>query len=519
VTLVDPAADFIYKPLAVREPFTRERAKRVELEPLVSEAKGTFVRRSVRSIEPYSRVAELDDGSHLHFETAIVCVGCRAKPPFRRTSPMSILGEPIDIDALLRQAADHEFARMAFVVPPTGSWPLPVYELTLMAERHARELSLDVRIVIVTPETEPLIVFGQLASDAVASLLATRGLEVRTSVRARDEDGRIVLDPSGEHLDIGSGVALPALAGPSVPDLPADKRGFLPIEEHAQVQGVSGVYAAGDGTNFPINHGGLATQQADAAAEHIAARAGVAIEAALFHPVIRGKLITSDESLNLQADIGGGGGEGISSLDYLWWPPQKIAGKYLPPQLAGDAPHELGPPPAHGIDVEVSLDSDWYRDPMGLDPPSSPEADRWPTAQRAIRSTLVDQASPRAITPATSMLERIPSGRRELDPTTIRWVASSSTIICAARSSVSSGATVSSSVDAMLPAVSSSSRSPEALSTSTSETMPHPDLARSLTTTQWMCCMAIICATLRRGVSGGHETTPGRIASDTVACS
>ena len=114
------------------------------------------------------------------------------------------------------------------------------------------------------------------------------------------------------------------------------------------MQGVPGVYAAGDGTNFPIKHGGLGTQQADAAAEEIAAQAGASLEPAPFHPVIRGKLITGEESLNLQADIAGGGGEGVSSLDYLWWPPQKIAGKYLTAQLSGRTPHELGPPPSTG---------------------------------------------------------------------------------------------------------------------------------------------------------------------------
>ena len=153
---------------------------------------------------------------------------------------------------------------------------------------------------------------------------------------------------------------------PPSPDLPADERGFIPIDEHARVRGVPGVYAAGDGTNFPIKHGGLGTQQADAAAEEIAAQAGASLEPAPFHPVIRGKLITGEESLNLQADIAGGG-EGVSSLDYLWWPPQKIAGKYLTAQLSGRTPHELGPPPS-GIEVEVSLGADWHREPMGLDP-------------------------------------------------------------------------------------------------------------------------------------------------------
>jgi hypothetical protein len=38
------------------------------------------------------------------------------------------------------------------------------------------------------------------------------------------------------------------------------------------VIGTDDVYAAGGGTNFPVKQGGIATQQADVAAEHVATR-------------------------------------------------------------------------------------------------------------------------------------------------------------------------------------------------------------------------------------------------------
>ena len=87
-------------------------------------------------------------------------------------------------------------------------------------------------------------------------------------------------------------VALPAMDGPAMDGLPKDEGGFIPIDEHARVRGVEDVYAAGDGTNFPIKQGGLGTQQADAAAAHIAHRLGAAIDVEPFHPVLRGKLLT-----------------------------------------------------------------------------------------------------------------------------------------------------------------------------------------------------------------------------------
>jgi sulfide:quinone oxidoreductase len=366
VTLVAPEDEFLYKPLTVEEPFRPDPAERHDLAAIVAQAGARFVRASVVRVDPEAHEVELDTGGPLTFDRAAICIGAKPRAAFARAATMRPAGSPIDIDSLLRQAAEHEFGRFAFIVPPEGSWPLPIYELALMSRRRAAELGLDVEIVIVTPEPAPLFAFGKLASDAVAALLESRGITVRVGARAREnEKGEIHLEPWHEHLDAGAVVALPVLDGPAVPGLPADDRGFIPIDEHARISGLDDVYAAGDGTNFPVKHGGLGTQQADAAAEQIAASAGAAIEPRLFHPVLRGRLITGDESLNLEADIGGGGGEGVSSLDYLWWPPDKVAGKYLSAQLRGGAPHPSGPPPEHGIDVEVSLERDWHGQPLG----------------------------------------------------------------------------------------------------------------------------------------------------------
>ena len=315
-TIVAPTPEFVYKPLAVQTPFTFDAVTQFELAPLVADAGGTFIQHRVIRIDPERHQAELEDGPPLGFDVAVVCVGAKPRVAFGHAETLRTSGDPIDIDDLLRKAAEHGSRRMAFVLPPTGSWPLPVYELALMAQQRAKALSLDVELTVVTPEPAPLFVFGQQASEAVASLLATRDIEVRASARAHEgPEGGLILEPGHERLEAGAVIALPELNGPNLAGLAADERGFIPIDEHARVAGTEDIYAAGDGTNFPVKHGGLGAQQADAAAQHIAARAGADIEPQPFHPVIRGKLITGDESLNLQADIGGGGGEGRSGLD------------------------------------------------------------------------------------------------------------------------------------------------------------------------------------------------------------
>jgi sulfide:quinone oxidoreductase len=100
------------------------------------------------------------------------------------------------------------------------------------------------------------------------------------------------------------------------------------------VRGLQRVYAAGDATDFAIKHGGIAAQQADVAAQSIAAMAGLAAEPGPFHPVIHGILLTGGKPRYLSAQITGGHGWGSQITDApTWCSPMKIAAKYLAPYL------------------------------------------------------------------------------------------------------------------------------------------------------------------------------------------
>jgi hypothetical protein len=89
---------------------------------------------------------------------------------------------------------------------------------------------------------------------------------------------------------------------------------------------------AGDVTTFPLKQGGLATQQADAAAEAMLAALGVPIVPRPFDPVLNGVLYTDREPAYLRASLDGRGSEPRPYA--MWWPPSKIAGRHLAPYLA-----------------------------------------------------------------------------------------------------------------------------------------------------------------------------------------
>lgn len=376
VTLVAPDPDFVYKPLLVEEPFGLEPAERRALAPLAEEMGAKLVQASAKAVDPDQHRVELSDGSQLEYDQLLVAVGGRFRPAYGDALTFPSAKDPLNADALLTKAHVSAGDAITFVVPPGVTWSLPLYEIALMIQRLARERGYDeLALRLVTPESEPLGVFGQAASTEVRQLLEARGIDLLTATRAHQENGEIVLTPGGDKLEGGLVVALPAMEGPGIPGLPADELGFLPIDDHARVRGVDDVYAAGDGTNFPLKQGGLGTQQADAAAAHIAHRLGAAVEPDPFRPVLRGKLLTGDASVHMRTDVAGGGGEGEASLDCLWWPPQKISGRYLAPWLYHAEVHLEPEPPRPSLDVEVALPKEWHEEPMALDPYSSPDAE------------------------------------------------------------------------------------------------------------------------------------------------
>jgi hypothetical protein len=82
-------------------------------------------------------------------------------------------------------------------------------------------------------------------------------------------------------------------------------------------------------------------------------------------------LFTSGEQQFLQSEVGGGGGEPSASWHPLWWPPTKIAGRYLAPYLfERDKAEAMALPPEGLTEVEIPL--------TGLAPAAEPAA---PTAE------------------------------------------------------------------------------------------------------------------------------------------
>jgi sulfide:quinone oxidoreductase len=161
-------------------------------------------------------------------------------------------------------------------------------------------------------------------------------------------------------------LAVPRLEGPAPRGLPCDDDGFIPIDPHGRVHQAEHVYAAGDGTDFPVKQGGIATQQADAVAEVIAKRSGARVYPRPLRPVLRGYLLANGSSRYLRGELDHrNGGTSEASESTLWWPADKIAGTYLAPYLAAVDASTKVPVAAHAGDHPVPITSWVEESPFG----------------------------------------------------------------------------------------------------------------------------------------------------------
>lgn len=334
-TVLAPSKEFVVRPLTVREPFSMARADRYELEPIVADAGARLVREELAWVDPDARVAHTRGGAELAYDALLLALGARVTPRFKHALTIDDRRLDETLHGLLQDLEGGYIESLAFVAPGRMAWPLPLYELALLTAGRAYDSGVNLRVSVVTPEDAPLSIFGANASAAVSARLAEAGIEVHASSYAEvPRTGEVVINPGERLLKVDRVIALPELHGPSVRGIPLSEHGFIRVTRHCEVLDLDGVYAAGDATEFPIKHGGLGSQQADTAAEAIAARAGAAIDPKPFQPVVHGMLITAGRPLYLTARITGGHGFSSEVSDEPTWPAgTKLATRYLSPYL------------------------------------------------------------------------------------------------------------------------------------------------------------------------------------------
>jgi sulfide:quinone oxidoreductase len=358
VELLAPEPHFWYRPLSVAAPFALGEVNRFELDGLARELGASFTLGALTGIDEWRHVAHTSTNTPIPYDMLLVACGAL---PFPSIPGALTFRGPADIELierLLEEIASGEVRSVAFVIPWGAVWSLPAYELALMAAAHLHGRGVeDVELTLVTPEADPLQVFGPPAITAVRALVEEHGVTLRTGAYPGTfAEGELELIPDGA-VPVDRVVALPRLRGTPIDGIPQTVHGFVPVDAHCRVRGVTDVFAAGDITSFTVKQGGIATQQADVAAAAIAAEAGVDVTPMRFRPVLRGLLLTGREPRYLRRELTIAPEEEPSaSYEPLWWPPAKIVGQHLAPFLAARAGAELSPSPGEAPFRAVALE-------------------------------------------------------------------------------------------------------------------------------------------------------------------
>ena len=339
ITVLAPELKFVNRSMAVDQPFKPQRVRGLRHEHTTAELGASWVRGAIDRVEHERHVVVTKDGDQIPYDKLVLALGAHPEREWRSKGVLTYHDgrDGPSYRLLLHRLREGAINKVAFVKPAGASWVLPLYDLALMTAAHcAAGGRSDVELSLVTPEEEPLEVFGTPASAAVRALLEEAGIALYTSSYGVPGGvGWLDISPGHRGIPVDRIVTEPRLVGPLLRGIPCPHDGFIDVDAHGRVPDREDVFAAGDATAFPVKQGGLAAQQADAAAEMIAASVGADIDPQPFRPILRGLLLTGGQERYLRADLSGRvGDDSTISGEALWWPPDKIAGRYLAPYLS-----------------------------------------------------------------------------------------------------------------------------------------------------------------------------------------
>lgn len=338
ISLISPQTEFVYRPNVVVEPFGGQEPSRYNVGEIIAGSNTQQWLGTIDRVDPGAKKAWSPEGDEFDFDAIIIATGTEQRADL--PEPAITFGGPAAMDEFKALVADVDAGvvhNIVFTAAEGRFWSLPLYELALMTASRAESQSVSqISVSIITPEHEPLQVFGSENAARVLSLLTQFGVTVQLESAVSLWDGHTLVTADGENHQVDRVFAMPKLFGRAPNGLPRVDDGFVPVDHHQQVLGpdgpLAGIYAVGDVTNFPIKQGGLASEEADVAVAAIEAELAGGPVPAPFSGEIQAILLTAETRMVMRARIGEDGSESLPTPE-LDGPEQKIYSRLLGDRL------------------------------------------------------------------------------------------------------------------------------------------------------------------------------------------
>jgi sulfide:quinone oxidoreductase len=150
ITLLADRDEFVYRPVAVAEPFGFATAQRFSLARLAADRGFELERGSVTAVDPARHRVLLDDDGQVSYDVLLLALGARAEVAVPGALTFRGPADSAQLRTALEQLHAGEPLRVAFVVGTDTAWTLPLYELALMTARWANTRGLAIEPWVIT---------------------------------------------------------------------------------------------------------------------------------------------------------------------------------------------------------------------------------------------------------------------------------------------------------------------------------------------------------------------------------
>jgi sulfide:quinone oxidoreductase len=318
ITLVAPAAEFVYLPSLIWVPFGLRRGNelRHDLRPVLDALRVKFVQASATGVSADGRTLNTDAGE-IDNDALLIASGgrfLRKLPGIEHTLTLCAGIDAAETIGMRLRAMERGTIALGFGSNPQEPAAMrggPMFELLFGLDRWLRKQGKrnDIKLVFFNPAEQPGKRLGDKAVKGLLAQMRKRDIETRLGHKLTGFDSGQV------HTEGGSIAAdlilfMPGMTGPqwiTGSPLPLSPGGFVQADSRCKVDGFECVYVAGDAGNYPgpdwlPKQAHLADLQAVAAAENIARNLNGQPATATFRPELVCIIDTLDKGILVYRD-------------------------------------------------------------------------------------------------------------------------------------------------------------------------------------------------------------------------